>query len=736
MAVVFRAFDPVLEREIALKVLPSYETEDPTFVERFRNEARSVAGLSHPSIVRVHDFGEDKGFIYIVMELLAGGTLKDRVGAKLTLARCLDLLRPLAEALDYAHGQGVIHRDIKPSNVLLTEAGEPVLCDFGIAQILQQSPSLTLTGAAIGTPEYMAPEQALGRSPDHRSDLYALGVIAYQMLVGQTPFRLDNPNDVLMAHIHTAAPAPRSLDPTTDPSLEAALLKALAKDPGERYQSAGEFIGALAGTSQATGTATAVERPGPSPPTAFAEGPAPEILQPTAAVSELAVTASTPVGSAWTRWRMPAGVILGIAVAAAVGIGIWLATGDDDTPTSAAEPAPTLVPSPAPTQAPTQAPAPPVAAAAEAAPLDLDSAVEQAFQRTSAIRGLEPVQEMRWQLVSRDELTQRQGHNLARAKEQFNTQQALLEVLGLIPRGLQLFDLAMGLFTQQGLGFYDTHNEELYIVREAADSQVRMARHLAKEYVHALQQEHFNISQKEDEARDSFEASLVLRAVIEADARAVQAEYALAHLTPEQYREFITSGAAVGSDNPLFQRAPYALRRLFDFAFTDGAALMEAVLAKGGRAAVDDLLAELPASTEQILHPEKYFASEPVVAVSLPDLTEALGDGWAEDVSDVLGEFFLRTFLETETDEHATRAAASWGGDRFSVLESPDGDKSLVMLIAWDTVADASEFFEVATTETVIQEKGYVGINRDRVLLIIGPSEASVSAIQAQFPDF
>lgn len=127
MAVVFRAFDPVLDREVALKSLPSYEADDPTFVERFRNETRSVAWLSHPNIVQVHDFGEDKGFVYIVMDLLTGGTLRDRLGERSSLSETLMLLGPLADALDYAHEQGVIHRDVKPSNVLLTAAGEPVL---------------------------------------------------------------------------------------------------------------------------------------------------------------------------------------------------------------------------------------------------------------------------------------------------------------------------------------------------------------------------------------------------------------------------------------------------------------------------------------------------------------------------------------------------------------------------------------------------------------------------------
>ena len=169
--------------------------------------------------------------------------------------------------------------------------------------------------------------------------------------------------------------------------------------------------------------------------------------------------------------------------------------------------------------------------------------------------------------------------------------------------------------------------------------------------------------------------------------------------------------------------------------FTDGTALIQALLASGGRGAVDAALAELPASTEQIIHPDKYFASEPVVPVSLPDLADGLGAGWTEIVGDVMGEFFLRTFLETETED-ATRAAAGWGGDRFSLLESPEGERVLVLLIAWDTRADAAEFFDVVNTSTTVPDRGLVALQGDRVLVVVGPPDAPVSAILAQFPDF
>ena len=242
MAVVFRAFDPRLERDVAVKVLPSHSSEDPTYVERFRNEARAVARLNHPNILRVHDFGEDKGFIYLVTEYLTGGTLRDRIGKPILLDSVIETLTPLASALDYAHSRDVIHRDIKPANILLDEEGTPILTDFGLARLMEAGAKVTGTGAVVGTPEYISPEQALGRPVDHRCDLYAFGVTAYQMLLGRTPFHTSSPTETLMAHIHQEVPLPRSLDPDIEPRLEATLIKALAKNPEDRSQTATELV--------------------------------------------------------------------------------------------------------------------------------------------------------------------------------------------------------------------------------------------------------------------------------------------------------------------------------------------------------------------------------------------------------------------------------------------------------------------------------------------------------------
>lgn len=179
MASVFRAYDPDLNRHVAVKVLPSFEGEDPSFVARFRQEAQAIAILNHPNIVQVYDVGEDKGFAYIVMEHVTGGTLTQVLTRPLTLKEVLEWTSPLAEALEYAHSQGVIHRDIKPANVLVDVNGDPKLSDFGLARLLEGSASLTAKDTLLGTPEYISPEQVMGLPADQKSDVYSLGVVVY-----------------------------------------------------------------------------------------------------------------------------------------------------------------------------------------------------------------------------------------------------------------------------------------------------------------------------------------------------------------------------------------------------------------------------------------------------------------------------------------------------------------------------------------------------------------------------
>ena len=245
MATVYKAFQPALSRYVAIKVLPDQLAGDPGFRERFQQEAVAVARLRHHAIPAVHDYGQADGNTYIVTELLGGGTLSDKLGTPLPVAETVKLLEPIADALDYAHSQGVVHRDVKPSNVLLTDRGAPVLSDFGLAKMMESSSRLTATGSVMGTPQYMSPEQCAGEEAGAPSDLYSLGVMAYEMLCGTVPYDAPTPMAVIMAHLQKPLPLPRSMNPALSEGVEAILLKALAKSPADRYESAQAFIAAL-----------------------------------------------------------------------------------------------------------------------------------------------------------------------------------------------------------------------------------------------------------------------------------------------------------------------------------------------------------------------------------------------------------------------------------------------------------------------------------------------------------
>lgn len=248
MAVVYRAYDPQFKREVAIKVMATHFLHDPQFRQRFQREAQVIARLQHPAIVPVYDFGEQNGQPYLVMALMSGGSLADRLqGGTMSLAEASDFLERIAPALDLAHQNGIVHRDLKPDNILFDQQDNPYLADFGIAKLLQQtSMGLSQTGLVIGTPFYMSPEQARGeKGIDGQSDIYSLGAILFELLTGQRPYDADTPAGFIYKHIHEPVPNIHTIQPNLPLGGQAVIEKAMAKNRDERYATAREMAAAL-----------------------------------------------------------------------------------------------------------------------------------------------------------------------------------------------------------------------------------------------------------------------------------------------------------------------------------------------------------------------------------------------------------------------------------------------------------------------------------------------------------
>jgi serine/threonine protein kinase len=250
MATVYRAFDPSFGREVAIKVLPRELLHDPEFRMRFEREARIIATLEYPAIVPVYDFGHENDQPYIVMRLMQGGSLADRLKhGPIPLNRTVEILNRLSGSLDRAHARSIIHRDLKPSNFLLDKEDEPYISDFGIAKLTAES-STTARTAIIGTPAYMSPEQWYGEIPDRRCDVYSLGVITFEMLTGQLPYQANTPPAFMTKHL--TEPVPRILDinPRLPAETQSIIEQAMAKSKDARFATAGEMANALAALAQ------------------------------------------------------------------------------------------------------------------------------------------------------------------------------------------------------------------------------------------------------------------------------------------------------------------------------------------------------------------------------------------------------------------------------------------------------------------------------------------------------
>jgi serine/threonine protein kinase len=386
MATVYRAYEPALDRYVALKVLPREFLHDPGFAERFQREAKALAKLEHPNIVPIYnyDIDEGEGIPWMAMRLVAGGALSQVLKSdrpRLPFARSVEILRGVADALDYAHGKGIVHRDVKPQNVLLDAEGRVYLADFGIAKMLEASGGLTATGMITGTPQYMAPEQAMGTKAGPPADVYALGIVTYEMFTGHTPFNADTPVAVLMKHVQEPLPLP---PPDTVPeALLRPLLKCTAKKPEDRWPSAGAFVDALekgleARTLPAVAEVPTVAVKPPAPPTVVSARttrppaavppalvPPPRVVPPPPA----SAPAEPPTRGGFGPLALALGGLAGVSVLGlAVGVAFFLLRGGPvPSPSPSRPPLETASPAPGPAVPPESTP-PPTPAPAVASP--------------------------------------------------------------------------------------------------------------------------------------------------------------------------------------------------------------------------------------------------------------------------------------------------------------------------------------------------------------------------------
>jgi serine/threonine-protein kinase len=279
MAIVHRAYQSQLDRWVAIKILQATEATGEEFLTRFRREARAIAALRHPNILTVYDYGEENGVAYIVMEYVPGGTLKAQLtGDPWEWPDAATLTIPVGQALAYAHSQGIVHRDVKPANILLARPDWPLLADFGLAKLIGRWQRITKPGASMGTPDYLAPEQAIGEDVDHRSDIYGLGVVLYELLTGHLPFEAESPTDRMLWRLYEPPVRPGRINPRIAPALEAIIMRALARQPEDRYPTMdalvhdlaqhpgapGQFIPSTSSMAQEPSTTSQLDTPSPA----------------------------------------------------------------------------------------------------------------------------------------------------------------------------------------------------------------------------------------------------------------------------------------------------------------------------------------------------------------------------------------------------------------------------------------------------------------------------------------
>jgi serine/threonine protein kinase len=387
MATVYKAYHAALDRYVAIKLLPPIHAKTPGFSERFEREAKAIAGLHHRNILPVYDFGQDEGYSYLVMRYIEGArTLREVMSEPLTLERIATLIEQIAAALNHAHKQGVIHRDVKPANVLMDEDWA-LLTDFGLAKMTEESVKLTGTGVGVGTPAYMSPEQGQGAEVDHRTDIYSLGIILFEMLTGKIPHQAETPFAIVLKRVTEPLPLPRSINPGIPELVERVILKALATEPADRFENAGEMASALRKACPKTDASQLFEREvlstlpvAPVEKPDVTSTPLPKTAPASAAVAA-SVEKSVPVW-AWLALGAAAVLVLVLGLALLSGAGskpaptpadaVQVISATEaieatppDTPLPAAAPPtdtppPTAIATPTPTVVPTDTPPPPL----------------------------------------------------------------------------------------------------------------------------------------------------------------------------------------------------------------------------------------------------------------------------------------------------------------------------------------------------------------------------------------
>ena len=699
---------------------------------------------------------------------------------------------PLAEALDYAHASQILHRDMKPGNVLINDNEQPILADFGLARMLESSTRFTQAQQALGTPEYMAPEQAMGAEADHRADLYSLGIMAYQMFVGQTPFQADTPAATLLAHIHQNPPAPRIINPALSEEIELELLKATAKEPDDRFQSATEMVLAFA---KAGGVDASAIRAVPPPPR-----PTPQTVPAGGA------TAESPRRSGATRWLLGAAGAVAIGVIAALAFFLFMGgdevvgrdqvvgrdgvVGRDNVAGGVQErlaavesqnPEPPAAPQlPADTAA--QEEVPPVQAdatanegdtsssaaatvaadpcASLAAPADADAASIsaalaqlQAMQKATQtavvnLRDISDAPNVATSFRTREELCDiTLGFYRRRdVRDQIFEAEELYKTLGLMAEDQSLERILLAIQLQHVSALVDDVSGDVYVLSDATEITPRFEVGYAAAYMGGLQQALFDVTALRDEARqttgDGFRAA---SALIDGDVAVVTGGYISEWIgrdaqALEQLQQPIP-------DDPIAS-APAIVRKTVLFPVIQGRNFVTALYAATGTwDSVNQAYADPPQSSEQVLHPERYFAGESPESIPFPELSELMSRGWSDTATDSMGEFLLRSYLEEHLEQSTAAAAADgWGGDQYLLMSNPEQGRLMVGMVVFDTLADADEFYgafksfmttatEGTTTQVQTQDAGQLWATEDAKTVFLGESPPGALIIVGDDPD-